>query len=142
MTLPKDVADSLADIAGEAECRCDVAYTSRRLKDPTCNHDLAESVGIIRAHLLSQDAEIERKASELATQFIRARDWAGLSGRNERRAELAESRLATANALLRECDEVARKRGDKYGLCDAIDNDGQPYQSAHLAAHLQGAGDE
>ena len=39
-------------------------------------------------------------------------------------------------ALLRECDAVARKRGDKYGLCDAIDNDGQPYQSQHLAAHL------
>lgn len=53
----------------------------------------------------------------------------------------ALERLATANALLRECDEMARRRGDKYGLCDAIDNDWHPYQSAALAAYLQGAGE-
>lgn len=32
--------------------------------------------------------------------------------------------------LLLEADTVARKRGDKYGLCDEIDNDGKPYPSA------------
>jgi hypothetical protein len=57
----------------------------------------------IDAHLLSQDTEIERLSQESAQQFIRARDWAELSGKNEDRASLAESRLAAANALLREC---------------------------------------
>ena len=70
MTLPKEVADSLAEIAGEAECRCDVAYTSRGLKDPTCNHDLAESVEIIRAHLLSQDATMDNLRSALQKMVL------------------------------------------------------------------------
>jgi hypothetical protein len=51
-------------------------------------------------------------------------------------ASEVRARAEISEALLRECNAVALKRGDKYGLCDAIDNDGQPYQSAHLAAHL------
>jgi len=52
----------------------------------------------IRAHLMSQAAEIDRLSQESAQQFIRARDWAELSGKNEDRASLAESRLAAAKA--------------------------------------------
>jgi hypothetical protein len=52
----------------------------------------------LRAHLLSQEAEIDRLSQESAQQFIRARDWAELSGKNEDRASLAESRLAAATA--------------------------------------------
>ena len=86
MTLPKEVADSLAEIAGEAECRCDVAYTSRGLKDPTCNHDLKDSVEVIRAHLLSQDAENTKLAGlhKSATRYAQ---------RQQSRADKAESRL-------------------------------------------------
>jgi hypothetical protein len=32
--------------------------------------------------------------------------------------------------LIDDANQVALDRGDKYGLCDAIDNSGQPYQSA------------
>ena len=46
-------------------------------------------------------------------------------------------RLEAADALLRECDAVARMRGDKYGLCDEVDNYGNPYQSEYLEKHLQ-----
>ena len=35
--------------------------------------------------------------------------------------------------LLVDADAVARVRGDRYGLCDQLDNDGQPYPSAALA---------
>ena len=90
MTLPQNVNDSLAEISGESECRCDITYTSRGLKDPQCNHDMRESVEAIRAHMLSQDAEIERLIQESSQRFIRGREWAELSGRNERRAELAD----------------------------------------------------
>lgn len=47
------------------------------------------------------------------------------------RALLAKlERLRTA---LHDCDVIARARGDKYGLCDQIDNSGSPYQSQWLA---------
>ncbi len=35
--------------------------------------------------------------------------------------------------LLLDANETALRRGDKYGLCDAIDNDGNPYPSQFLA---------
>ena len=79
MTLPKDVAEAVDSL-------------NRRAPDAAWQ--------IILAHLLSQDAEIGRLSQESIQRFIRGREWAELSGRNERRAELAESRLAAANALL------------------------------------------
>ena len=36
-------------------------------------------------------------------------------------------------------DKVARLRGDKFGLCDCIDNVGHPYPSQHLADLLLAA---
>ena len=39
--------------------------------------------------------------------------------------------------LLVDCDEIARRRGDTFGLCDAVDNSGNYYQSAALAAWLE-----
>lgn len=86
MTLPEDVAGAIEAL---------IAH---------CPSDLQTYVETLRARLLSQDAEIERKSQEFATQFIRAREWAELSGRMERRAIDAESRLAAADA------EVARLR--------------------------------
>ncbi len=38
--------------------------------------------------------------------------------------------------LLVDADAVARARGDRYGLCDQIDNDGEPYPSAALTNWL------
>ncbi len=39
--------------------------------------------------------------------------------------------------LLLDADEVARQRGDEFGLCDAMNNGGQPYPSASNAELLQ-----
>lgn len=90
MTLPTDVVEAVAKADQYAG---------------TYEHGFAvkNAWDTIRAHLLSQDAEIERLSQESAQQFIRARDWAELSGKNEDRASLAESRLAVANALLSRC---------------------------------------
>lgn len=41
-------------------------------------------------------------------------------------------------AALRSVNAVAIERGDKFGACDQIDNDGQPYQSAWFADLLKG----
>ena len=38
--------------------------------------------------------------------------------------------------LLVDADAVARARGDRNGLCNQIDNDGEPYPSADLANWL------
>lgn len=35
--------------------------------------------------------------------------------------------------ILLDAHETALRRGDKYGLCDAIDNHGTPYPSAAMA---------
>lgn len=41
--------------------------------------------------------------------------------------------------LLLDCQEAALRRGDKWGLCDCIDNFGNPYPSAVLAGALKHA---
>jgi hypothetical protein len=86
-----------------------------------------DEIELLRQALRDQEAEI----AEL--RKIKEERWAVVATRNA-----AVMRAEKAGALLRECDAVARRRGDKCGLCDSIDNDGQPYQSAHLAAHLGG----
>lgn len=86
MTLPQNVKDAVESL------ECEIA-------DP----EDCTAWQTIRANLLSQEAEIERLSQESAQQFIRARDWAELSGKNEDRASLAESRLAAADALLSRC---------------------------------------
>jgi hypothetical protein len=56
-------------------------------------------------------------------------------------ADLAAAERAREEAcgLLRDCDTVAKVRGS-LGVSDCIDNHGQPYQSAHLAAFLAANG--
>ena len=76
--------------------------------------------------------------AEIADLKVDRDSWADQASDRVKDWDDMRQRAEKAEALLRECDAVARKRGDKYGLCDAIDNDGQPYQSAHLAAHLGG----
>lgn len=44
------------------------------------------------------------------------------------RTEVENLRMFVVNA-----DEVARRRGDEYGLCDSVANDGTPYPSAWSA---------
>lgn len=61
--LAEPVRRAFLEIAGEAVCVCHEAYTSRDMKDPACNHDLAESVGIIRAELI----RLARENAELPT---------------------------------------------------------------------------
>ncbi len=43
-----------------------------------------------------------------------------------------------AQALL-DANQVAERRGEKFGLCDAIDNAGNPYQSKWLEELLEEA---
>jgi len=50
--LRKEVREALDVFAGEAVCMCHEAYTSRKMKDPDCNHHLYEYVETIRAELL------------------------------------------------------------------------------------------
>jgi hypothetical protein len=57
--------------------------------------------------------------------------------------------ILAAYRLIVDADGVARRRGDAYGLCDSIDNTGQPYPSGWAAdlvmlarAAVQVAGDD
>lgn len=61
--LPENVRAALRVFEGEAVCTCHEAYTSRGMKDPQCNHDLADEVAIIRAELL----RLARENAELRT---------------------------------------------------------------------------
>lgn len=104
MTLPADVRGALAEIAGEAVCRCSVEYTSRGLKDPTCNHDLAESVEVVRAELL----RLARENAELHNSALGGYEdgWHALRGeRDVLKAELAQYRATNEN--VRVCREHA-----------------------------------
>lgn len=97
-------------------------------------------LGKHRADILR--SEIDRlirerdEAREWNRQMVeKAASGGALDGYRElaARAAAAENeRDAMARALL-ECDAVARARGDKYGLCDSIDNSSSPYPSQWLA---------
>lgn len=127
--MDENVAKAVDSLARKAFA-FDAMVAAGRISQALADESLALSDGpieltdtaTIRAHLVELEAEIARLQSSLATHVDRV-------------CEL-QSRLAAENALLRECDAVARKRGDKYGLCDAIDNTGQPYQSQSLADYL------
>lgn len=67
--LRPEVRAALEVIAGEAICTCHEAYTSRGMKDPACNHDLAEYVATIRAELLRL-AALEREAKNGITDTV------------------------------------------------------------------------
>lgn len=68
--LAEPVRRAFLEIAGEAVCVCHEAYTSRDMKDPACNHDLAESVGIIRAELIRLARENAELRDTLAAQTM------------------------------------------------------------------------
>ena len=48
-------------------------------------------------------------------------------------------RLEDLETLVRDADDVHRRRGEQRGLCDAIDNDGRAYQSAWAARVIANA---
>ena len=148
MTMPKDVQEAV-DRVNHCELH---SFDADWLK--------------IRAHLLSQDAEIDRLIGYVAeadrrvgVQFMAAQaaneeSWRRLNSCGEaHRARLAaESRLAAANALLRDtlhqwpslnCDAFHHKKSDQQGDLDEC----EPLRRwralyAGINAHLQGAGDE
>lgn len=99
------------------------------------NADVEKAVERMVASIYDHDCQTYRDI-KLIEQALRDQEAeiANLERRRSHEHIVAENALT----LLRECDAVARRRGDKCGLCDSIDNDGQPYQSAHLAAHLGG----
>lgn len=91
-TLRTEVREALASIQGDADCRCSEPYKSRGMKDPQCNHDLQDSVDVVRAELL-------RLADECA-MIPRAQLLANFAAANER-AEKAEAKLATAQNTIK-----------------------------------------
>lgn len=84
------------------------------------------------AKLANAEAEIERLR---ATVDRLQQQWA----ENAPAVRYKTERDALRTAL-RDCDAVARARGDKYGLCDQIDNGGSPYPSQWLADLLAQTG--
>lgn len=46
--------------------------------------------------------------------------------------------ISNLEEIILAAEEVARKRGDKYGLCDCIDNRGSPYPSQWSADIIRG----
>lgn len=64
------------------------------------------------------------------------------TGATERERALTQE-VATLRQLLMDADAVARRRGDGFGLCDAIRADGMPYPSwgcQQVMAHSTMAG--
>ena len=72
------------------------------------------------------NAEIERLQAELRLQ------GAAYKQAEEDLAHVASSKRAFALALLN-ADAVAHERGERFGLCDCVDNKGNPYPSQWLA---------
>lgn len=105
MTIPKNVQDAISRIN-----HCEL-------------HSFDDDWLIIRAHLLSQDAEIARKEQEWHEMFDRAL--------------LAESRLAAANALLSEAWGFMNNEG-----IDWFDSKEDCGLLERIQSHLQGSGDE
>lgn len=112
MTLPKNVADAVDYIGGG------VGHYS----------DIAPKFETIRAHLMSQEVEIDRMRCD-------ADDNRDAFGELLSAFHKSESRLAAANALL----EIIRTGhdGKKYDYVEARDG-----HMVLVAPHLQGAGDE
>lgn len=89
------------------------------------------------------DAE---KRVRVAISLREARDgWTHVSVKDAKVLLAEIERLRAERDALRtalhDCDVVARQRGDKYGLCDQIDNGGSPYPSQWLADLLAQAKD-
>lgn len=55
------------------------------------------------------------------------------------RLEKAEAQRDRLAGLLRDANTISHHRGDKYGLCDAVNNDGCLYQSQEMADALDEA---
>jgi hypothetical protein len=86
MTLPRGVAEAVASLDRWAITDF----------DGECSH--ADAWHVVSAHMLSQDAKIE----QLRLIANVNGDWTLKYSQMKERAELAESRLAAANALLRD----------------------------------------
>jgi hypothetical protein len=76
--------------------------------------------------------ELAAKYEALVEKYAALSDkyCAALASRAE---PVKDGQIAQLQAALRSVNAVAIERGDKYGACDQIDNDGAPYQSQWLA---------
>lgn len=73
-----------------------------------------------------ENKQLKRSLKKAANDFDAMRE----------RVEEAERLLGEVLEVLRECQEVNKQFGSD--LCDCVDNDGDPYQSAALDAFLTG----
>lgn len=134
MTLPQNVEDRIQKLSDrKLSVWQDMATAWLPGSTAPINADaflsLIAEVRRCRAHLMSQEAEIARLNAEWHEMFDRAL--------------LAESHLAAANALLREC--VAGLGHVGYPESMAMFNgDHRRAENLHdeILEHLQGAGDE
>lgn len=99
--LSEDVRDAIRVFEGEAVCTCHEAYTSRGMKDPQCNHDLAEYVTVIRAELLRLARENAELSEHQAT--LRFLYESAASEGDAARAELAALKRRIAEAECQTC---------------------------------------
>lgn len=115
-----------------------------RLAGVTAKED-ARCMQTIRDAVESLRTEVRRLTLDQAKRSLAAKDarsaqmQAGLDHLKEARAtqDSERDRLVAENKALRQaladCDAVARKRGDRFGLCDQFDSTGKPYPTQRLA---------
>ena len=116
MTLPQPVQDAVD--SADNDCGLELTYLTR------------DEWQTIRAHLLSQEAEIDRLQHDLSDADERSALRSRERTEAVMRAELAESRLAAANALPRD-----------IAGCQWFNREA-PATVELINAHLQGAGNE
>jgi hypothetical protein len=109
--LPENVRAALRVFEGEAVCTCHEAYTSRGMKDPQCNHDLADEVAIIRAELL-------RLIGECNSERLRADTYTAKYQAMRERAEREESELAELKRKIAEAPVADVRRRAKMAAVD------------------------
>jgi len=147
MTIPKDVQDALSRVQLLCDAEADWA-----------DIDIVDWQ-IIRTHLLSQDAEIARLESQRESVERDCRDYRQIQIEDSARAELAESRLAAANAQLRlmhrvpacavtvACADDGGAKDHELSKLESVLRDQGWITTATVPAtpvddYLQGAGDE
>jgi hypothetical protein len=98
--LPPEVAEAMDEIAGEAVCSCSGEYTSRGIKDPACNHDLADSISIIRAELLRLTEENGQQSSYIEALTQRCVEDTDALGKAEAERNALRARIESSPVVV------------------------------------------